>query len=80
MSTQPRRERIARNLHDVLIQNLYATSLSLSVAGRQHDQRVQDEFNKAISSVDRVSAGIRGEILNVEAQKVSQLRLQLETT
>jgi signal transduction histidine kinase len=72
------RERIARNLHDVVIQNLYATSLSLSVAGRQHNAQVQEEFNKAITSIDRVIAGIRGEILDMEAQKVSQLRLQLE--
>lgn len=72
------RERIARNLHDVVIQNLYATSLSLSVAGRQYGDQVQEDFNRAITSLDRVIAGIRGEILNVESQKVSQLRLQLE--
>ena len=72
------RERIARNLHDVVIQNLYATSLSLSVAGRQNSGEVQAEFNKAIASLDRVIAGIRNEILNVESQKVSQLRLHLE--
>jgi NarL family two-component system sensor histidine kinase LiaS len=72
------RERIARNLHDVVIQNLYATSLSLSVAGRQHSRKVQEEFNKAISSLEAVIAGIRNEILNVESQKVSQLRVHLE--
>jgi signal transduction histidine kinase len=72
------RERIARNLHDVVIQNLYATSLSLSVAGRKYGTEVQEEFNQAISSLDRVIAGIRSEILNVESQKSSQLRLQLE--
>ena len=72
------RERIARNLHDVVIQNLYATSLSLSVAGRQYGADVQEEFNEAITSLDRVIAGIRSEILNVESQKTSQLRLQLE--
>jgi signal transduction histidine kinase len=72
------RERIARNLHDVVIQNLYATSLTLSVAGRKYSIEVQEEFNQAISSLDRVIAGIRSEILNVESQKSSQLRLQLE--
>lgn len=72
------RERIARNLHDVVIQNLYATALSLSVSGREYNTHIQEVFNKAISSIDRVIAGIRSEILDMEAQKVSQLRLQLE--
>jgi signal transduction histidine kinase len=72
------RERIARNLHDVVIQNLYATALSLSVSGRQYEAQIQEEFNKAIVSIDRVIAGVRSEILDMEAQKVSQLRLQLE--
>ncbi|CAB4551391.1 MAG: hypothetical protein F2545_00995 [Actinobacteria bacterium] len=72
------RERIARNLHDVVIQNLYATALSLSVSGRKYNTQIQEEFNKAITSIDRVIAGIRSEILDMEAQKVSQLRLQLE--
>jgi len=72
------RERIARNLHDVVIQNLYATALSLSVSGRQYNAEIQEEFNKAIVSIDRVIAGVRSEILDMEAQKVSQLRLQLE--
>jgi signal transduction histidine kinase len=72
------RERIARNLHDVVIQNLYATSLSLAVAGKDHENVVQEEFNKVISRLDDIIAGIRSEIMNVESQKVSQLRLELE--
>jgi signal transduction histidine kinase len=72
------RERMARNLHDVVIQNLYAASLSLSVAGRRHDDVVQAEFDKAVAAIDQVIAGIRNEILNVESHRVSQLRLHLE--
>ena len=72
------RERIARNLHDVVIQNLYATSLSLAVAGRNKDEETQLAFNTAISAIDGVIAEIRREILHVESRKASPLRLQLE--
>lgn len=72
------RERIARNLHDVVIQNLYATSLSLAVAGRHKDADTQEAFNKAISAIDEVISEIRREILHVESRKASPLRLLLE--
>ncbi len=72
------RERIARNLHDVVIQNLYATSLSLAVAGRGKDEETQGAFKKAISAIDEVISEIRREILHVESRKASPLRLQLE--
>jgi signal transduction histidine kinase len=72
------RERIARNLHDVVIQNLYATSLSLAVAGRDKDQETKDAFEVAIAGIDEVIAEIRREILHVESRKASPLRLMLE--
>lgn len=72
------RERIARNLHDVVIQNLYATSLSLAVAGRKKDEETQAAFNSAISAIDDVIAEIRREILHVESRKASPLRLLME--
>jgi signal transduction histidine kinase len=72
------RERIARNLHDVVIQNLYATSLSLAVDGRNKDAETQESFNKAISAITEVISEIRREILHVESRKASPLRLQLE--
>jgi eukaryotic translation initiation factor 2C len=37
-----------------VIQNLYATSLSLSLAGRNKDGETQVAFNKAISAIDEV--------------------------
>ena len=72
------RERIARNLHDVVIQNLYATSLSLAVAGRNKDEDTQQAFNRAIAAIDGVVSEIRREILHVESRKASPMRLQLE--
>lgn len=72
------RERIARNLHDVVIQNLYATSLSLSIAGRRHGGDIEDDFNRAIEALDKIIAEIRCEILAVESEKATRLRLGLE--
>lgn len=72
------RERIARNLHDVVIQHLYATSLSLAMAGKRHGKQVEADFNAAIAALDRVISEIRCEILAVESQRATQLRLQLE--
>jgi signal transduction histidine kinase len=72
------RERIARNLHDVVIQNLYATSLSLAVAGRGKDPETTAAFEKAIGAIDDVISEIRREILHVESRKASPLRLMLE--
>ena len=72
------RERIARNLHDVVIQNLYATSLSLALAGRNKDEATQQAFENAISAIDGVISEIRREILHVESRKASPLRLHLE--
>ena len=72
------RERIARNLHDTVIQNLYATSLSLSIAGRKAQREVGRAINVAIDSLADVISEIRREILDVETRRASPLRLLLE--
>jgi signal transduction histidine kinase len=72
------RERIARNLHDTVIQNLYATSLSLSIAGRKAHREVGRAINVAIDSLADVISEIRREILDVETRRASPLRLLLE--
>jgi signal transduction histidine kinase len=72
------RERIARNLHDTVIQNLYATSLSLSIAGRRAQREVGRAINVAIDSLADVISEIRREILDVEMRRASPLRLLLE--
>ena len=72
------RERIARNLHDTVIQNLYATSLSLSIAGRRAHREVGRAINVAIDSLADVIGEIRREILDVETRRASPLRLLLE--
>lgn len=72
------RERIARNLHDTVIQNLYATSLSLSIAGRKAQREVGRAISDAIDSLADIISEIRREILDVETKRASPLRLLLE--
>ena len=72
------RERIARNLHDTVIQNLYATSLSLSIAGRKAQREVGRAIDAAIDSLADVISEIRREILDIEVRRASPLRLLLE--
>lgn len=72
------RERIARNLHDSVIQHLYATSLSLSAASRNTEQENLELIKKTIDSISTVIEGIRREIFDVESMKVSPLEAQLQ--
>ena len=72
------RERIARSLHDTVIQNLYATSLALSIAGRKAHRDVGRAIEVAIDSLADVISEIRQEILDIELRRASPLRLQLE--
>ncbi len=72
------RERIARNLHDNVIQNLYATSLALSSVSRKAHGEVVRAINLAVDALADVIAEIRREILDIENQRASSLRLELE--
>lgn len=72
------RERIARNLHDSVIQQLYATSLLLSAAPRNNEQENRDLIARTIDSISHVIEGIRREILDVESLKASPLEMQLQ--
>ncbi len=72
------RERIARGLHDTVIQNLYATSLSLSMSLRKAHHEEAKAISSAIDSIADVIAEIRREIFNIESRHSSSLRLQIE--
>lgn len=71
------RERIARNLHDSVIQELYATSLSLSGASSNTEEKNVALIRETIESISRVIEGIRKEILDVESLKATPLEDQL---
>lgn len=72
------RERIARNLHDSVIQQLYATSLSLSAASQNTDEENRELIAHTIDSISHVIEGIRREIFDVESMKASPLEVQLQ--
>jgi len=78
------RERIAHDLHDSVIQQLYATSLSLSVLAKshlkhnEHEQGLSIEIAKISAKIGSVITEIRNKILEVEELRSSPLRIQLE--
>ena len=72
------RQRIAHNLHDSVIQQLYATSLGLSLAARDADEDTAAKIVKSVDAIAAVIDGIRKEILDVESRVSPQLINQLE--
>ena len=67
------RERIARNLHDTVIQNLYAAALGLSGVALHASGEAERIVNSAIDSIDQVIGQIRSEILDYQTPLVSTL-------
>lgn len=72
------RERIARNLHDNVIQQLYATALSLSTVIASAEDGMQPILKRTLESINKVVGDIRREILDVESRNASPLWRQLE--
>ena len=78
------RERIAHDLHDSVIQQLYATSLTLRVlakshiAHNEHEHGLSVEIAKISTKIESVITEIRNKILEVEELRSSPLRIQLE--
>jgi signal transduction histidine kinase len=72
------RERIARDLHDVVIQRLFATGLQLqTVAGMASRPEVADRVNAAIDDLDSTIRDIRGAIFKLRAPAEQSLRAEL---
>jgi signal transduction histidine kinase len=62
------RERIARDLHDTVIQQLYATGMSLTAALRLTEKdEVRDRLAQSIDDLDRTMRSIRSTIFALEA-------------
>ena len=62
------RERIARDLHDTVIQQLYATGMSLTAALRLTEKpAVMDRLKQSIDDLDRTMRSIRSTIFALEA-------------
>jgi two-component system, NarL family, sensor histidine kinase DevS len=69
------RERIARDLHDVVIQRLFATGMQLQTAARLAARpEVSDRVNAAVDDLDATIRDIRSAIFELRTPMSSELR------
>ena len=75
------RERIARDLHDVVIQRLFATGLQLQgvamLAGRDAD--VAERLDAAVDALDDTIKAIRGTIFELQHRHGESLRAEIRS-
>lgn len=72
------RERIARDLHDVVIQQLFATGLQLEGAVLLADStEVTLRLDRAITQLDQTIRAIRGTIFELKQQRAGSLRAEV---
>jgi signal transduction histidine kinase len=65
------RERIARDLHDTVIQRIFATGLALqAVAARVEDPAVADRLQAAVDDLDETVRHIRTTIFELQAKRL----------
>lgn len=74
------RERIARDLHDVVIQRLFATGLQLQgIAAVAISPDVVRRLDEAVSDLDDTIKAIRGTIFELSNRQQQSLRAELRT-
>jgi signal transduction histidine kinase len=73
------RERIARDMHDLVIQRLFATGLSLQAAGRQTQAAtVATRLNEAVDELDAAIKDIRRTIFELHRERPTrELRAEI---
>jgi len=72
------RERIARDLHDVVIQRLFATGMQLQTAARLSVRpEVAERINAAVDDLDTTIREIRSAIFELRTPMTSQLRVEI---
>jgi len=62
------RERIARDLHDTVIQRLFAVGLSLEATSRRGASEIEERLHRAVSDIDDTIKSIRSSIFSLEAR------------
>jgi signal transduction histidine kinase len=74
------RERIARDLHDIVIQRLFATGLQLQgVAAMIGQGAVTERLDKSVSELDDTIKAIRGTIFELQDRRGDSLRAAIRT-
>ncbi|MFT4286480.1 GAF domain-containing protein [Nocardioides sp.] len=71
------RERIARDLHDVVIQRLFATGLQLQGVGLSAPPDIAERLTAAVDALDQTIKDIRGTIFELQAKRPASLRAEL---
>ncbi|MBO0871291.1 MAG: GAF domain-containing protein [Micromonosporaceae bacterium] len=75
------RERIARDLHDVVIQRLFATGLHLQSAARLAGRpEVAERIHSAVDDLDATIRDIRSAIFELRAPVAATLRVDIRST
>jgi signal transduction histidine kinase len=74
------RERIARDLHDVVIQRLFATGLQLQTAARLARPEVGARINTAVDDLDSTIRDIRSAIFELRTPANADLRTDIRST
>jgi PAS domain S-box-containing protein len=62
------RERIARDLHDSVIQRLFAVGLSLEATGRRPQAEIQERLQQAVGDIDDTIRSIRTSIFTLQTR------------
>jgi signal transduction histidine kinase len=74
------RERIARDLHDVVIQRLFATGLQLQTAATLAARpEVSSRINSAVDALDATIRDIRGAIFELRSPAVDSVRAEIRS-
>jgi signal transduction histidine kinase len=60
------RERIARDMHDGVIQDLFAVGLALQTARHAEPDEVADQLTRAMKSIDEAMTGLRSYIFDLQ--------------
>lgn len=72
------RERIARDLHDVVIQRLFATGLQLQgVSMLAASPEIAERLDRAVTDLDQTIKDIRGTIFELQPERLGSLRTEL---
>ena len=72
------RERIARDLHDVVIQRLFATGMQLQSAARiAVKPEVAERINQAVDNLDTTIREVRSAIFELRTPMTAQLRAEI---
>ena len=72
------RDRIARDLHDLVIQRLFATGLQLQGMYRMARPEVQERLSRAVEDIDATIRDLRAAIFELQQQPGSRSSLRTE--